>query len=270
MSGNPSAWDPGHLDPGLAARFRQTVSEEGLRPVFLHAGYLINLACRTGANTSIYRKSIRLLQANIDRAAALGCEYVVVHLGSRRGTGQEEALAALVEAICCLSLPPDGPGGRRQQACDAGPQRGPELLVENSAGAGDQAGAEIEELALVLKAAHAGGVSMPLGICLDTAHLWGAGYDLGSAAAVESFVADFERQVGWKRVRLVHFNDAAVERGSRKDRHEHPGRGLIPLAGLKAFIRHPLLKHIPMIMETPGKTDPTDEQRMKALRRLAG
>lgn len=270
MSGNPSAWDPGHLDLELADRFDRECRAAGLEPVFLHAGYLVNLSCRRGVNAAIYKRSIRLLQANIDRAAALGCEYVVVHLGSRKGTGREEALAVLVEAICRLTLPPDGPGAGRLRACDPEGGRGPVLLLENSAGAGDQVGADIEELALVLAAARAGGVSMPLGICLDTAHLWGAGYDLGSAPAVESFVAEFKKQVGWEQVHLVHFNDAVVELGSRKDRHEHPGCGLIPLTGLKAFIRHPLLKHIPMIMETPGKTEPTDEQRMMDLRELAG
>lgn len=270
MSGNPSAWDPGHLDLELAGRFSRECRAADLRPAFLHAGYLINLSCRRGVNAAIYKKSIRLLQANIDRAAALGCQYVVVHLGSCKGTSPDEALAVLVEAICRLTLPPDRPGGGRLPACDPGGGRGPVLLLENSAGSGEQVGADVGELALVLKAARAGGVSMPLGICLDTAHLWGAGYDLGSAAAVGSFVKDFGRRVGWEQVHLVHFNDAAVELGSRKDRHEHPGRGLIPLEGLQAFIRHPLLRDIPMIMETPGRTDPTDEQRMKDLRELAG
>ena len=87
MSGNPSAWNPGELDRHQAAAFRRLPGRDTASvPVFLHAGYLINLSCRTGRNAPLYAKSVKLLKATMDRAAALSCEYVVVHLGSRRGT----------------------------------------------------------------------------------------------------------------------------------------------------------------------------------------
>lgn len=265
MSGNPSAWNPGALDAVQAEKYRGLVAEKKLGPVFLHAGYLINLSCRTGRNAPIYAKSIKLLQENIDRAAVLGCEYVVVHMGSRRGTAPGKALKALVDGISRLH-----PAVATRLHESAGPSGPPMLLLENSAGSGDTVGASFEELGEVLGAAEERGVAMPLGICLDTAHMWGAGYDLSTKKRVDTIVEDFDRIVGIDRLWLVHFNDSPVERGSRRDKHEHIGCGLIPMAGLRTFARHRKLCRVPLIMETAGNTSPTDEKRMADLRALAG
>lgn len=273
MSGNPSAWNPGNLDPEAAARFRLFCQENGLGPIFLHAGYLINLSCRTGRNAPIYAKSVKLLKQTLERAAALGCRYVVVHLGSRRGGSEEESLESLVQGICKLESGgcPEGPRARTSSAAAGGQDDGlPMLLLENSAGQGDSVGSYFEELAMVLREAHQRGARQPLGICLDTAHMWGAGYDLTSGAAARRLVTDFDATVGVDRLHLIHLNDSSVERGSRRDRHEHIGCGLISIKGLEAIVRHPKLRSIAMVMETAGSSNPSDEQRMQDLRALAG
>ncbi len=260
MSGNPSAWNPGRLDLEAAAKFREYVAEHDLAPVFLHAGYLINLSCRSGRNAPIYAKSVKLLRANIDRAMALGCAGVVFHLGSRKQETPAEARASLVAGI--LRLESEGgplPAGEP-----------PLLLLENSAGGGDLVGSRFEELAEVIAAVEEAGGAIPLGVCLDTAHMWGAGYDLATPAAARGTVADFDEAVGIDRLALVHFNDSAVARGSLRDRHEHPGAGVIPVAGLRAFARIRRLRRVPLVMETPGKTNPSDDRRMRDLRELAG
>jgi len=279
MSGNPSAWNPGELDLQQAQEFRAFLDRHPLRPVFLHAGYLINLACRTGRNAPLYAKSIILLKATMARAAALSCEYVVVHMGSRRGTSLDEGLESLIEGICrldehvCGPLPA-GSGIPATQSLSPGaaglPPGTPMLLLENSASSGKTIGASFEEMAAVLSTAGKRGVRLPLGICLDTAHLWGAGYDLGSAAAARRLVEEFDSTVGVSRLHLIHFNDSPVVRGSRRDQHEHVGHGLISEKGLKAIVRHPKLRPVAMIMETPGKSEPSDQQRMDDLRALAG
>jgi len=259
MSGNPSAWNPGLLDQRRAAEFRVFLDEHGLRPVFLHAGYLINLSCRTGRNAPLYAKSVKLLKETLERAGALSCEYVVVHMGSRRGTTSGEALAALVSGL--------GKLGEEMQKQGEGV---PMLLLENGAGAGDTVGSGFEELAEVLAAAEERGVQLPLGICLDTAHMWGAGYDLTSGAAARRVLEEFDRTVGIDRLHLIHLNDSPLERGAKRDKHEHIGCGLIPVEGLEAIARHPKLREVAMILETPGSTEPSDARRMADLRALAG
>jgi len=275
MSGNPSAWNPGELDQAQAAEFAAYLDETGMRPVFLHAGYLINLSCRTGRNAPLYSKSVILLKKTIERADALSCEYVVVHLGSRRGTSQEEALASLVDGIRRLGDEVCGEarsvGGKKTRSGGTGNALSglPMLLLENGAGAGDTVGSSFEELAVILDATGKRGVRLPLGICLDTAHMWGAGYDMTSGAAARRMVDEFDRVVGVERLHLIHLNDSPLERGAKRDKHEHLGCGLIPLKGLEAVVRHPELRSTAMIMETAGSTKPTDEKRMADLRALA-
>ena len=266
MSGNPSAWNPGKLDRGQAAAFTNYVDEYDLRPVFLHAGYLINLSCRRGRNAPLFHKSVRLLAANIERARALTCEYVVVHTGSRRGVGGDEALVTLSQGLARINDRAYGStgGGRGRRP------RTPMLLLENSAGSGDSTGVTFTELAAMLAAAKKARAGMPLGICLDTAHMWAAGYDLSNGAKVRHVVNDFDAQIGIERLKCVHLNDSAAELGSRKDRHEHIGRGLIPAPGLQSFVRNRKLRRVPMIMETPGHSDPSDAERMRDLCLLAG
>jgi len=265
MSGNPSAWNPGRLDRGQADSFVSYLDENDLRPVFLHAGYLINLSCRRGRNAPLFNKSVTLLAANIERARALTCEYVVVHTGSRRGTGEDEALATLVEGLEKVWRRAD----RRRGPSSGRRRREPMLLLENSAGSGDSTGATFEDLAAMLSAARRERIGLPLGVCLDTAHMWGAGYDLSTPAKVRRVIDEFDELVGIDRLHCVHFNDSAVELGSRRDRHEHIGNGLMPLEGLRTFARSRKLRRVPLIMETPGKAQPSDEERMRDLLALA-
>jgi deoxyribonuclease-4 len=44
-----------------------------------------------------------------------------------------------------------------------------------------------------------------------------------------------------------------VKLGSRKDRHQHVGEGEIGKAGMKRIVKHPKLRELPFIMETPKK-----------------
>ena len=262
MSGNPSAWKPGAIDLRLAENFRRFTLKHDLRPVFLHAGYLINLSCRSGRNAPIYAKSLRLLQQTLDRAALLGCAHVVVHLGSRRGSSGTESLSALTDGLARVE-----PAGLPATA--EAPEQPPGLLLENGAGCGECVGSTFQELGVILEAARDRGVSQPLGICLDTAHMWGAGLSMKSGAAVNRLMTDFDQTVGIEHLWLIHFNDSSVAAGSRKDRHEHIGRGQIPLPALRQFVRDARLRMVPAIMETPGSSMPSDEQRMDDLLALA-
>jgi deoxyribonuclease-4 len=107
-----------------------------------------------------------------------------------------------------------------------------------------------------------------LGICIDTCHLHAAGYDVSSPAGVDETMAEFEEQIGWDRLQLLHANDARDPCGSRRDRHWHLGRGYIGQEGFRALVAHPRLARVPFICETPG--DVTDDRRnlvfLKALR----
>ena len=71
-----------------------------------------------------------------------------------------------------------------------------------------------------------------------------------------------------QHLHLLHLNDAKTPLGSRADRHWHIGEGYIGLKGFKNIVNHPLLDHLPGIMETPRKDLKDDLRNMKVMRSL--
>ena len=103
---------------------------------------------------------------------------------------------------------------------------------------------------------------------MDTAHAYLAGYDLSTKQGLEKMLDEIQELVGIKLIKLIHLNDAAGELGCHHDRHDHIGGGHIGLSGMKRIIRHPKLKNIPMILETPKTTEESDKENLKLVRRL--
>ena len=89
-----------------------------------------------------------------------------------------------------------------------------------------------------------------LGVCLDTCHVWDAGYDI--ANDLDGVLEEFDRVVGLSRLHAVHLNDSLNVRAARKDRHARIGEGEIGLEALTRVIRHPKIRHLPFILETPN------------------
>ena len=110
-----------------------------------------------------------------------------------------------------------------------------------------------------------------LGVCLDTAHLFAAGYDFRGRRYAR-FMRQLDAIVGTKRVKVWHLNDSKKPLGSRVDRHDHIGRGLIGLEGFRPIVRDERWTKIPKILETKkGKSDDGrewDEVNLEALRSL--
>ena len=67
-----------------------------LDPLAIHVNYLINLASR---DPVIRRRSVDAFRGELERATAIGAEYLVLHPGSYRGGTVEGGIAALVEAM---------------------------------------------------------------------------------------------------------------------------------------------------------------------------
>jgi deoxyribonuclease-4 len=83
-----------------------------------------------------------------------------------------------------------------------------------------------------------------------------------------------ESTVGAARVKVIHVNDSKKPLGSRVDRHDHLGRGLIGAQGLKAILRDEAFESVPKIFELPkGKCDDGrewDVVNLETLRKIAG
>jgi len=249
FSDNPTAWRRRPEPPADAARFIEYCATEGIRPVAVHASYLINLA---GAAEPFATQSLAGLIHEVQRAPAFGASLVNTHIGSHRGEGAEAGLQRLAARLA--SVLAEAPHGVR-------------LVLENASGGGGMVGSTIEELARILEVVP--GRTDALAFCLDTAHLWGAGYDISTPEGVAVVVDRFEMLIGLDRLALVHLNDSKSALGSRGDRHQHLGAGNIGAAGLSALLRDPRLPNTTtFVMETPGTEQGYDAVNMRRARLL--
>jgi deoxyribonuclease-4 len=139
------------------------------------------------------------------------------------------------------------------------------LLLENAAGQGTEIGYTFDQIKKIIEGVHD---DQRMGVCLDTAHTFEAGHDLSNKDGIERTLETFDQTIGLKRLHLLHLNDSKTPLGSRKDRHWHIGEGYIGLEGFKHLINHPLLRHLPGIMETPRKDTVEDLKNMEVIRSL--
>jgi len=108
-----------------------------------------------------------------------------------------------------------------------------------------------------------------LGICLDTCHVFAAGYELRTPEGYAATMDAFERVIGLDRLKALHLNDSRGMLGSRKDRHEHIGKGHIGLQGFRHVLTDPRLAVVPGLLETPKSDDlHEDRENLAVLRSL--
>ena len=223
---SPQVWRNPDLGEDETAAFRSLSAEHGVDPWVIHASYLVNLAT---PKDDLREKSVRSMQREVDAAAALGIEYVNVHLGAHTGAGVEEGIDNAASALDELDVPD-----------------GVTVLVESVAGSGTKLGGDFEHLGAVLERSE-----LDLEVCLDTAHAFAAGYDLSTPGAVESTVSTFDDVVGLENLACLHLNDSKHACGTNKDEHAHLGEGEIGEAGIEAVVSHPALRDLPFVLETP-------------------
>ncbi|HET8786437.1 MAG TPA: deoxyribonuclease IV [Candidatus Limnocylindrales bacterium] len=235
---NPTAWRRRRAPSPQLATFRQRAEAFDIRPVSIHASYLVNLP---GPDAVTFERSVSMLVSELDTAPTFGAAFVNVHIGSHRGAGVEVGIERLVAGLGQVLS---------RATTEAASVR---LVLENSAGGGGGLGTNIEELAAISTALDEAGVERSrVGFCIDVAHAWGAGIDVGYPAAIDAFLASFDARIGLDRLVMIHLNDTRSSLGSRSDRHEHLGAGQVPAAGLTHILRHPLLSQAAYILETPG------------------
>jgi deoxyribonuclease-4 len=258
---NASQWRGAPLDPEEIRRFRRRLDETGIAPAVSHASYLINLATRSPL---LRDQSVAAFIDELDRAHALGLLGVVIHPGTCTEGTESEGLELIARAI--------------QAALRARPRRKTMILLEHTAGQGRSLGHRFEHLASIL--GHLGG-SRRVGVCLDTCHLVASGYDITSRDGYARTFEEFERLVGFDRLRVVHANDSKRPCGSRIDRHEHIGKGCLGLEPFRRMLHDVRFANCPMLIETeksggrsgprrPGaiELDPLDVANLETLRGL--
>ena len=246
---NQRQWAARPLDDEAIRTFGAARRQTGIRRVFAHSSYLINLA---SPDATAWAQAVDAFTDELERGEALGLSCVVIHPGSHLGAGLEPGLRRVIGAL-------DGALART-----AGYRI--KVALENTAGGGNSVGRTFGELATMID-----GAARPerIGICIDTCHLFAAGYDLRTETGYARAMAECEATVGRERVLAFLLNDAKAPFGSGLDRHEHIGRGFLGLAAFRRLLNDRRFARVPKVLETPKEPEPTaDLRNLATLRRL--
>jgi deoxyribonuclease-4 len=246
-------WASRELPDEEVADFRAAHAGYGSKkiPAAAHASYLINLA---SAKEAIRERSIETLHEECSRAERLGVQQVILHVGAAQGAEPAVAIQRVADAL--------------RQVSRALPARARvRILVEFTAGQGTCIGSSFEQLDAVLQATG----ERRMGVCLDTQHMFAAGVDWTSKRGYERTFEDFERVIGLRHLEAFHLNDSKKPLGSRVDRHEIIGDGLIGLAPFGRLVNDPRFAALPAYLETPPCADGEDSfalglARLRSLR----
>ncbi|RAP78222.1 deoxyribonuclease IV [Paenibacillus montanisoli] len=243
---NPRSLSVKSIDESDARRCAAFCEERGIVSI-AHSPYPTNVASEEIEQRA---RTVESLLNDLAIAEACGALGVVVHFGVYKGT---DPLEGYRNAVLTLSTVTSQWQGRAK------------LLIENQAGDGSFMGTTMEELAQIRSLCidpH------KIGFCLDTCHLFASGVWDG---APDAAWMDKAIELGViQHAAAIHLNDSVYPSGERRDRHARIGEGHIGERGLTWLLRHPLLKDVPFILETPSDADGTHRGQLELIRKLGG
>ncbi len=250
FSSSPRMWRAAMPPQEQIRELKQYRDEQGLEPLVVHDSYLINLAA---PDDVIRAKSIAAFRGELERAMAMGAEYLVMHPGSARDQPVDVGIANIVRSLEVAS---------RELKTS-----GITLLFENTAGAGATIGRTMQELKTLRDLAQPV-VPFPIGYCLDTCHLYASGYDVSTEEGLNQTVETAQSLLGLEMIPVIHANDSKGAFASRLDRHANIGEGHIGLEGFRRILNHPKLRDKAFVLETPVDEPGDDQRNVDALKSL--
>jgi deoxyribonuclease-4 len=251
FSASPRMWKASPVKAADAAKMQELRAKHDVGPVAIHASYLINLCSQT---ESVRANSTAAFRGEVERALALGAEFLVLHPGSWKGLTREQGLTLAAQSI--------------EQSIDGIDFSGKnfKILIENTAGAEFSLGGKLEQVAELVETLKP---CAPVAVCLDTCHVHVAGYDIVSADGYIETMKLVESTVGFDVVKVWHCNDAKAAMGSKLDRHEHIGEGTIGAEAFRRLLHDERFAHAAFIAETPVDSPGDEARNVGVLRTLA-
>ena len=247
FSSSPRMWKASIRDELQIFTLKRAREKYDLYPLVIHDNYLINMA---SCEEWLRVKSIDSFRSEIERALAIGAEYLVAHPGNCKGHSVEMGIHTFCTAL-----------GEATRGLDT---RGLTVLLENTAGSGNALGSRFEELAVMKQ--HAGNFTgVKIGFCIDTCHCLASGYNIATADGLRTTVDLLDSILGLDNIPVFHANDSKTPLGSRVDRHEHIGRGYIGEEGFRRILTHPKLRGKAFIAETPVDEEDDDRRNVQTL-----
>ena len=232
---NQRQWFSAPLSEKSIAAFKENLAKSGISTDYVlpHDSYLINLG---SPDAEGLEKSRNSFIEEMHRCEQLGLKMLNFHPGSHlKQIPLEECLTRVAESIN-LALEKTS---------------GVTAVIENTAGQGTNVGFSFHHLAYIIDKVED---KSRVGVCLDTCHTYSAGYDLKTEAGYKATFEEFENVVGFSYLRAIHLNDTKKEFGSRVDRHDSIGKGLLGMEFFERLMNDPRFDNMPLILETPDET----------------
>ena len=228
---NPRGGKAKDIDPADADAFLAFHREHNFVRLVAHAPYTMNLCA---AKENIRTFALDMLTDDLRRMEVIPGNYYNFHPGSHVGQGIAKGIELIAEQLNQAMFP----------------EQTTTVLLETMAGKGSEVGRSFEELRAIMDRVT---LNDKLGVCLDTCHVWDSGYDI--ATDLDGVLAEFDRIISIDRLKAIHINDSLNPLDSHKDRHACIGEGCIGLAALSAVTKHPKLRELPFILETPNDNE---------------
>ena len=228
---NPRGGKAKDIDLNDIALFRERAEKSGFGTVLAHAPYTLNAA---SAKPEVREFALMTFRDDIARMEFIPNQLYNFHPGSHVGQGAEKG----IELICDVL---------NQVLYE---DMTTTVLLETMAGKGSEIGATFEELRAIIDGVE---LNSKLGVCLDTCHVNDGGYDIVND--LDGVLSEFDRIIGIDRLKALHLNDSKNPCGAHKDRHEKIGKGFIGTPAFERIINNPLLRDLPMFLETPNELD---------------
>ena len=237
---NPRGSQAKKQDPEDCRLAVEAMQAAGFGKLVAHGAYTMNLCTKEPEARAF---AAEVLCDDLRRMAMLPGNFYNFHPGSHVGQGVDTGISQICDALK-KALAPGYPV---------------KVLLETMAGKGSEVGGKFEELKAIID----GVGSDQVGVCLDTCHVHDGGYDIIND--LDGVLQEFDRVIGLDRLCALHLNDSKNIFGSHKDRHELLGQGNLGLETFRNVVNHPVLKNLPMILETPNEL-PGYAQEIQMLR----
>lgn len=246
---NSNQWNAKALSDTEIEKFKANRKETGIELVVAHDAYLINLG---SPDDALWKRSVEAFIVEMNRCEQLGIPYLITHPGAHMGAGEEKGIRRIAGAIDRIQ---EKTGGFQVM-----------ILLETTAGQGSNLGYRFEQIAAIIEHTRR---KKGLGVCFDTCHVFAAGYEMRDAKSFRKTFDEFDRVIGFDRLKAFHLNDSLKGFGSRVDRHQHIGKGEMGIEPFRMLLNDGDLSRFPMYLETPKGPDyAEDVENLKVLRSL--
>lgn len=240
---NQRQWKAAPLTEESIQLFKERCQEYDFNMDYVlpHDSYLINLGHPEEEGLT---KSRNAFLDEMQRCEQLGINRLNFHPGSH---------LKKIEIDACLDRIAESINIALDQT------KGVTAVIENTAGQGTNLGHTFEQLAHIIDKVED---KSRVGVCIDTAHTLAAGYEIRTEDSFKETFQSFEDIVGFKYLKGMHINDSKKELGTKVDRHDSIGLGVMGMTLFELIMKDSRFDKMPLILETPDENIWAQEIKM--------